>query len=78
MSELRDKLKHNAVMMQVPLGLEADHVGVIDLVEMRALIWSADTPLGEAYGVEEIPSTHVEAAREWRDRLLETLGEELP
>jgi elongation factor G len=69
------RLKAVPLVLQIPIGAEADFHGLVDLVEMRALIWSAETPLGEAYSVEEIPSTHVEAAREWRDRLLETLAE---
>jgi elongation factor G len=61
--------------LQLPIGSEADFKGVIDLVQMKALVWPADTKLGENYNVEEIPSTHVEAAREWRDRLVETVAE---
>jgi elongation factor G len=61
--------------LQIPIGSESDFRGVIDLVAMQALVWPADTKLGENYDVEEIPSTHVEAAREWRDRLIETVAE---
>ena len=61
--------------LQLPIGAEADFKGVIDLVQMKALVWPGDTKLGENYNVEEIPSTHVEAAREWRDRLIETVAE---
>src|SRR3954462_9537577 len=34
-AQLREKLKHNAVLMQIPIGLEADHEGVVDLIEMK-------------------------------------------
>ncbi len=61
--------------LQIPIGSESDFRGVIDLVAMQALVWPVDTKLGENYDVEEIPSTHVEAAREWRDRLIETVAE---
>jgi elongation factor G len=61
--------------LQLPIGAEGDFKGVIDLVQMKALVWPADTKLGENYDTEEIPSTHVEAAREWRDRLIETVAE---
>ena len=61
--------------LQIPIGSEGDFKGVIDLVEMKALVWPGDTKLGESYETEEIPSTHVEAAREWRDRLVETVAE---
>ena len=42
---------------------------------MRALVWRGETEKGEDYDVDEIPATHAEAAREWRDRLLETIAE---
>jgi elongation factor G len=61
--------------LQIPIGSEGDFRGVIDLVQMKALVWPMDTKLGESYDTEEIPSTHVEAAREWRDRLIETVAE---
>ena len=61
--------------LQIPIGSEGDFRGVIDLVQMKALIWPLDTLLGASYDTEEIPSTHVEAAREWRDRLVETVAE---
>ena len=67
----------NAVpcVVQIPVGAEADFRGVIDLVAMRALLWPLDTSLGEEYEVADIPASHAEAAREWRDRLLETVAE---
>ena len=51
--QLREKLKHNAVLMQIPIGLEADFRGVVDLIEMKALYFDGDT--GEIRRVEEIP-----------------------
>jgi len=67
----------NAVplVMQLPIGAEADFKGVIDLVTMKALVWNAEAKLGEMYDTVEIPATHTEAAREWRDRLVETSAE---
>src|SRR5436309_8912722 len=44
-AQLREKLKHNAVMMQIPIGLEAEHEGIIDLIEMKAQYF--DEPNGE-------------------------------
>ncbi len=63
------------LVLQIPIGSEADFRGVIDLVKMRALVWPGETQIGEDYVVEEIPASHAEAAREWRDRLLETIAE---
>jgi elongation factor G len=67
----------NAVplVMQLPIGAEADFKGVIDLVTMKALIWNLEAKLGEMYDAVDIPDTHIEAAGEWRGRLLETIAE---
>jgi elongation factor G len=64
-----------ALVLQLPIGAEAGFRGVVDLVRMRALVWSAETGLGEAYDEVDIPAGHVEAAAEWRARLLETVAE---
>ncbi len=67
----------NAVplVMQLPIGAEADFKGVIDLVTMKALVWNPEAKLGEMYDTVDIPATHTEAAQEWRDRLVETSAE---
>jgi elongation factor G len=62
------------LVVQLPLGAESDFRGVIDLLSQKALVWHTEGK-GDQYEVEEIPSTHVEAVREWRDRLLETIAE---
>ncbi len=69
------RLKATPLVLQLPIGAEADFRGLVDLVDMKALVWSAETPLGEMYDTVEIPDTHTEAAQEWRDRLLETIAE---
>jgi elongation factor G len=60
--------------VQLPWGVESDFRGVIDLVRMRALLWTTEGK-GDKYDVVDIPADHAEAAREWRDRLLETVAE---
>ena len=67
----------NAVplVLQLPIGAEADFKGVIDLVKMKALIWNPEAKLGEMYDLVDIPDTHIEQAREWHDKLVETLAE---
>ncbi len=72
---IENRLGAVPLALQIPIGSEGDFRGVIDLVAMKALVWPVDTKLGESYDTEEIPSTHVEAAREWRDRLVETVAE---
>ena len=62
------------LVLQVPIGAEADFKGVIDLVGMRALLWHTEGK-GDEYDTEDIPATHLDVAREWRDRMLETIAE---
>jgi elongation factor G len=66
---LRDKLGHNAVLLQMPIGLEADFNGVIDLVEMKAIGFEGDN--GEKLVVGEIPSELVAEAEERRAELID-------
>ncbi|OIV39199.1 translation elongation factor G [Mangrovactinospora gilvigrisea] len=70
-----DRLGATPLVMQLPIGAEADFKGVVDLVKMKALVWSDDTKLGEMYETVEIPDTHAEAAQEWHDKLIETVSE---
>ncbi len=72
---IADRLAATPLVLQVPIGTEAGFVGVVDLVEMRALTWRGETDKGEDYTVEDIPASHDETARVWRDRLLETVAE---
>jgi elongation factor G len=70
-----DRLGATPLVLQLPIGAEADFIGVVDLVEMRALTWRGDTKLGEDFAVEEIPAELVEQADEWREKLIETVAE---
>ena len=66
---LRDKLNHNAVMMQIPIGLEADHEGVVDLIEMKALYFRGDN--GETVEEGPIPAELQEQAEAARAEMLD-------
>jgi elongation factor G len=70
-----DRLGAVPLVVQLPIGGESGFTGVVDLVRMRAYVWSAEARLGEAYDVVDIPDTHVAAAQEWRGRLLEAVAE---
>jgi elongation factor G len=67
----------NAVplVLQLPIGNESDFIGVIDLIEMRALTWRGETVIGEDYEIEDIPADMLDKAKEYREKLIETLGE---
>jgi elongation factor G len=69
------RLNATPLVVQIPIGAEADFTGVVDLVGMKALVWSVEAAKGEMYDVLDIPASHAEAARDWRDRLLETIAE---
>ncbi len=71
---ITDRLGATPLVVQLPWGVESDFRGVIDLVRMRALLWQTEGK-GDKYDIVGIPDDHVEAAREWRDRLLETIAE---
>jgi elongation factor G len=70
--QLREKLKHNAVMMQIPIGLEADHEGIVDLIEMKAHYF--DGPNGDIRRVEEIPASLRKQAEEKRGEMLDAIS----
>ncbi|MGI5161271.1 elongation factor G [Microbispora sp. CA-102843] len=70
-----NRLGSTPVVIQLPWGVEADFKGVIDLVKMKGLLWSAEAAKGEMYDTVDIPADHADAAREWRDKLVETVAE---
>jgi len=67
--QLIEKLGHNAIAMQIPIGLEADHAGVVDLTTMKALYFDGDN--GEKIRIEEIPAELADKAAEKREELIE-------
>ncbi|WP_083958595.1 elongation factor G [Herbidospora mongoliensis] len=69
------RLGATPAVIQLPWGVEHEFKGVIDLVQMKGLIWSAEAAKGEMYDVVDIPADHAEIAREWRDKLVETVAE---
>ncbi|WP_442790545.1 elongation factor G [Nonomuraea sp. NBC_01738] len=69
------RLGATPAVIQLPWGVEAGFKGVIDLVKMKGLIWSEEAAKGEMYDTVDIPAEYAEAAREWRDKLVETVSE---
>ncbi|WP_042387011.1 elongation factor G [Streptacidiphilus melanogenes] len=70
-----DRLGATPLVMQLPIGAESDFTGVVDLVKMKALVWSAEATKGEMYDTVDIPASHTELAEEYRAKLLETSAE---
>lgn len=65
-----DRLGARPLVLTLPIGLEADFVGLVDLVEMNAIIWR-DESLGAKYDITEIPASELEKAKEYRAQLVE-------
>jgi elongation factor G len=70
--QLREKLKHNAVMIQIPIGLEGDHEGIVDLIDMKAHYF--DGASGEIRRIEEIPESLRKQAQEKRAEMLDAIS----
>ena len=70
---VKDRLKANAVPIQLPIGKEDSFVGIIDLVEMKAEIYKDD--LGKEFEKTDIPADLQDLADEWRESLLESVAE---
>ena len=68
-AQLRSKLGHNAVAMQIPIGLEIDSRGIVDLVAMKALYFDGDN--GEVVRTEEIPENLLAEAKTKREELID-------
>ncbi len=68
------RLKCRPVPIQLPVGAEDQFKGVVDLVEMKAVVWRDET-LGSEYDVVEIPADLVEKARECREKMIEAISE---
>ncbi len=74
--QIKDRLSANPVPIQIPIGAEDNFQGVVDLVEMKAVIWDDDqTLMGQKYDVVDIPEDLVELAEEYREKMIEAVAE---
>ena len=74
-AQMKDKLNAKPVPIQLPLGAEADFVGVIDLIEMKAHIYSDEKNKGETFDVVDIPAEYKDQADEYRELLIESISD---
>jgi elongation factor G len=74
-----DRLGAEPLVLQLPIGAESDFVGVVDLIEMKALVWpgdaKGDVTMGAKYEIQEIPADLKEKADEYRHALIERVAE---
>ncbi|MDD5360213.1 MAG: elongation factor G [Sulfurovaceae bacterium] len=74
--QINDRLKSNAVPIQLPIGAEENFKGIIDLVTMKATIWDDDqTKMGQEFEVVDIPADMLEKAEAYREKLIEAISE---
>ncbi len=71
---IEERLGARPLVIQLPIGAEADFVGVVDLIGMKAIVWEEET-LGAKYHYEDIPEDLRDMAQEYREKLLETLAD---
>ncbi|MBT9438365.1 MAG: elongation factor G [Desulfobacterales bacterium] len=71
---MKEKLNANPLIMQLPVGIEENFVGIIDLIKMKQTIWDDDT-VGATYSTEDISSEYIDKANEYREKLIETAAE---
>lgn len=72
--QMKDILKANPCVINIPIGAEEKFKGVVDLLDMKALIWHDET-LGAEFEVDEIPDELKDEAQEWHDKLVEQAAE---
>ena len=72
---IRERLNANPLVIQLPIGAEANFIGVVDLIGMRALTWHGETTIGEDYTIEEIPADLLEKAAAAREELISALAD---
>ncbi len=70
-NSITEKLTPNALAVQIPIGEESGHKGVIDLIKMKALFFEGD--FGQIVKEEEIPGEFKEKAKEWRNKMVERI-----
>jgi elongation factor G len=73
--QIQEKLGAKPVPVQIPIGAEENFRGLIDLIDMKAIVWYEDAAKGTQYEVEEIPEELREEAEEWRGKMVESLAE---
>jgi translation elongation factor EF-G len=73
-AQIKEVLGANPCPIQIPIGCEETFKGVVDLIKMKAIFWHDET-MGAEYSIEEIPADLVAEAKEWRDKMLESVAE---
>jgi elongation factor G len=75
--QVNERLKSNAIPIQLPIGSEENFKGIVDLVQMKAIVWDEDAAMGSNYHVEEIPADMLEISQEYREKMIESAAESI-
>jgi len=73
--QIHDKLGAKPVPVQIPIGAEEYFAGVVDLINMKAIVWDDDSSLGSVYREIEMPSDILGEAEHWRSIMVESLAD---
>ena len=73
--QIRDRLKGNPLVIQLPIGAEENFEGVVDLVKMKEVVWDQDAAMGSNYHVQDIRPELQDQADEFREKLIEGISE---
>ncbi len=73
--QIISKLQGNPVALHLPIGIEDQYLGVVDLIKMKALVWEADAAMGSEATIKDIPADMMELAKEYREKLIEKVSE---
>jgi elongation factor G len=74
-SQIKEKLGAKPVPLQIPIGREEKFQGVVDLIEMKAVIWQEDEKFGSKFDYKDIPAELMEEVLEWKGKLMESLAD---
>ncbi len=74
LASIKDRLQAKVAVIQLPIGAESDYQGIVDLVTMKAWIWQGED-LGASWDVVDIPEDMADLAAEYREQLMDVLGE---
>ena len=72
--QIKDRLGATPVPLQLPVGAEENFTGVVDLLQMKAIVWD-DSTQGMSYELEDIPADMVAECEQWREHLIEAAAE---
>jgi len=73
--QMKKRLKATPVPLQIPIGNEENFRGVVDLIQMKGIVWEQDASMGSAYNTVDIPEEYMEKAEEYRKIMIESIAD---